>query len=293
MDLKDRQENLHNKIKHKAENCNLVRDDYYPIYDGAFYPDLYSMQTKKVLWILKEPYDTVKDDMPSGGNKSLNWWFEGDDGFHNKPKKMSRTYVRMVYSLYGIYYNYEYNEMPWYYEIVESKSKHHKDTLEKAALINLSKMPAWSTSSDGNVLNAYKSYWMEIIQEQLDVYNPDIIITGGKLAFEVLQELMLSNSCNGNDESQALRLITKYDYQSYPNRLRVMGESDYDDKYNPSIDGYINGYISSNGKIILSSYHPSYCGKTGLTHEAYANGISRTVLKLQNILTDRSNSKSF
>ena len=284
MDLKDRQENLHNKIKQKAENCNLVRDDYYPIYDGAFYPDLYSCETNKVLWILYEPYDTVKDDMPSGGDKSLNWWFEGDDGFHNKPKKMSRTYVRMVYSLYGIYYNCEYNEMPWFYEIVERGNKCHKNTLEKAALINLSKMPAWSTSSYSNVVNAYESYWKEIIQEQLDVYNPDIIIAGGKPAFAVLQELMLSNSCNGKGESQDLRLITKYDFQSYPNRLRVLGESDFVDNYN----SLVNGYISTNGKIVLASYHPSYCGMKGLSHEAYADGISRTVFKLQNILVNKS-----
>ena len=57
-----------------------------------------------------------------------------------------------------------------------------KDVLKQVAYININKMPAYRYSNDGSILQCY-NLWRTILLEQINVYNPEIIIFGNTFKF--------------------------------------------------------------------------------------------------------------
>ncbi len=142
------------------------------IFDGVADLALYLKSSPKVAWILKEPYDDFENGIPSGGG-----WSIPRDCFMKEDQEWKvRTWQRVIYVMYGLANNLRYSQMDY----IKNDPDMGK-VLRAVAWINLSKMPAYSTSSITQITNQYKNFWRPIVQKQLDLYSPDVIVFGNTL----------------------------------------------------------------------------------------------------------------
>lgn len=65
------QETIENAIWHLAEEKKLTTDKIAPITDGIADFEAYLASSPRVAWILKEPYDEVRDGTIAGGGWSI------------------------------------------------------------------------------------------------------------------------------------------------------------------------------------------------------------------------------
>ncbi len=172
-ELTKRQEEIANEICAIAKNKGLVNENVEPIYDGLGVSEKagltgverYLSSKLKVAWVLKEPYDDkTNEGLPWGGGFSI-----PDDGFiasgcgYNIP-----TWRRIAYSMYQFFTN----TSDW------NQTRYCVDVLRSIAWVNLSKMPHYSKSHDGNYQSQFKTVWHDIVLKQLKAYEPDVIVFG-------------------------------------------------------------------------------------------------------------------
>ncbi|MDE6380349.1 MAG: hypothetical protein K2L11_07740 [Muribaculaceae bacterium] len=171
--LRDFQKIIHEEIRCRAEERRLADTETQPIYDGIADIPGYIASRPKVMWVLKEAWgDKNSTGKICGGGFEI-WDCWGPKGF-NTP-----TWLPMIYILYGIHMGQErveYRDMP-------KADIKMVDLLKQSAYININKMPGDKVS--GNMRSEY-AIWRDIILEQIEAYNPDIIIFGG--TFDVMKK---------------------------------------------------------------------------------------------------------
>lgn len=126
------------------------------------------------MWVLKEAWGKREEITGKiiGGDYDI--WECWESQRFNTP-----TWLPMIYILYGIHMGQErveYRDMP-------KADMKMVDLLKQSAYININKMPGHTVS--GNMRSEY-AIWRDIILEQIDAYNPDIIIFGG--TFDVMKK---------------------------------------------------------------------------------------------------------
>lgn len=229
MILKTKQDALHNKIMERAMELGYNSEEIAPILDGVNC-DRYVDAKLKILWVMKEPYDEIIDGKPKGGG-----WAMYD---YTLALPMFRTMAKIVYGIMNEKY---YNEIP---EPDEDMLK----LLQSTAFINICKMPGYPSSSKEDLKHKLNE-WQDILQEQLDLYKPDIIILGN--TYEELMEGKLNENPCTDWRSDA----------SLPGKTAVLKN-----KY---------------GQVIVDTFHPSpmrKCSRADLTDEVYINSIIHGVL---------------
>lgn len=157
------QEYIKNKIYEQAKELGLSKEGIEPVPDGVFNIEGYCQSSPRIMWILKQPYDEIKDGKPAGGGWDVYGAFENSDAHANM------TWQPIVYSLVGIREHKLYKDMPY---IREDKSM--LDTLKDIAYINVDKMPGYRTTSSKELAQAYDQ-WKGIIEEQIRLYDPQVI----------------------------------------------------------------------------------------------------------------------
>lgn len=83
----------------------------------------------------------------------------------------------LTYTSYGILNNKPWNFIPWLKDAPAIA-----DCLKQIAYINLSKMPANTTTSMSALREKFK-IWRPIVLKQIAVYNPDILIFGNTFQY--------------------------------------------------------------------------------------------------------------
>ena len=167
------QNKIHERIKVRAEESGLSDSDCQPIYDGIADIHGYVSSKPKIMCVLKEAWgekDENSDKIKGGGYEIWECWKQK---MFNTP-----TWLPLIYILYGIHKGterVEYQDMP-------KADMKMVDLLKQSAYININKMPGDKVS--GNMRAEY-ALWRDIILEQIDAYNPDIIIFGG--TFDVMK----------------------------------------------------------------------------------------------------------
>jgi hypothetical protein len=141
------------------------------INDGIVDPESYFNAPIKILWLLKEPYCDGKN---GGGGWSMCHLLKKIAA--GKTKGSSNTWNPIIYASYGILNNFPN------YEDIPRISHDHKmpEILLQIGFINLQKLPAEPHTDSLRLKREFDDRnHFEIIKEQLDAYNPDIVI-GGK-----------------------------------------------------------------------------------------------------------------
>lgn len=162
-----RQQQLTDEIVRMAEVVGLSNDDLQPVTDGVCDLAAYLSSRPRIMWVLKEPYDEVCDGKPSGGG-----WSITEDCFVKSDAWANRSWQPIIYATYGILYGKHWAEMDW---IRDDRSM--ADVLKQIAYVNVSKMPALTTSSNSNIAKLYE-LWRPLLLQQIEAYDPDVIIFG-------------------------------------------------------------------------------------------------------------------
>ena len=216
------QEKLYEEIDAIAKDRQLYANPYKPIYDGIGDISAYINSPLKIMWLLKESYDRDKQ-----GNIGYGDWCVYEP-FHTDDAWKIMTYKAMTYILYGYEHNLYWKTLP---NIRDQKDL--INILDSIAYINLNKMPAkqHSRSNDYDIYEQYQ-IWKDIINKQINVYSPDVIIMGGTKRFFDFGENKLSHV-------KTLGNVKKVEIYKYNDRwlLSAHHPSRYTEEY---IDGLIN-----------------------------------------------------
>ena len=94
--IRSGQELINSKIFERAEKLELSNDDLEPLPDGVYNIEGYCKSSPRIMWILKQPYDDMKEGKTSGGGWEVYGAFNNDDAF-----KIT-TWQPIIYSLFGI-----------------------------------------------------------------------------------------------------------------------------------------------------------------------------------------------
>lgn len=179
--LEEREKEIQEKIKACAED-QAFGPDIAPIYDGLYSAEKYLSASCRILWVLKEPYDDFDENgKPIGGG----WSFA--DGFENPMNfAKGKTGPMVTYVSYGLLNDVLWNEM----EYIDKKPEMAK-CVQEIAYINLSKMPAYTTTSYSALLKKMDN-WIEIVLRQIRDYEPQVVIFGG--TFNYLRQHLIDDS---------------------------------------------------------------------------------------------------
>lgn len=161
-----------------------------PITDGIVNIDDYLKARYRILWILKEPYDEITNGEASGGGWDLCESFFKTKIFAEGKHKSQSTWLPVCYVAYGILHNEDYGTM-------HTKCKENiTSAIKSIAVINISKLPGLTQSKDKQISEAYNKY-KHILHEQIELYDPDIIIGGATLPYfskDLQLDLLLKNN---------------------------------------------------------------------------------------------------
>lgn len=223
------QAEIHNKEYQNAKANGLCEDNIEPIYDGICDINAYADSPIKTMWLLKEAWEKGENGMPGEGGWCI-WepW--------SNPVEMNDTWKTMMYVMYGIKTGVPYSQMP-------DVNDEMLNLLKASAYVNINKMPAHTTSKD---MKPSYNLWRNIIMEQIENYNPDVIIFG--------------NTFDG--------LFDKEDMAKKSLNIANIGTP-----------GIVGAYLS-NGKLLVDAWHPSsfrMASKPNITTEVYVNTIVKAV----------------
>ncbi|NOZ35913.1 MAG: hypothetical protein GXO80_11520 [Chlorobi bacterium] len=217
-------ENIEKQIE---EIDKLIKKKYGKDYisDGIVDIDKYLKAEYKILWILKEPHD-------KGGYE--NWDIRNllkDAKYENGLNPdMRATFSNIIYASYGILNGFKL------WDDIDYISENHDiiDVLQEIAFININKLPGENTSNDSKIQEAFNKF-KEIIEKQIEVFKPDIII-GGNTIYKYMSDFF---------KLKDLKIVKKIEYlEYYPTEERVL----------------------------IDAWHPANM-KKGLTKEKYCDGI--------------------
>lgn len=177
-ELKTWQDKFKDLIDKQARRNGLVTNKIEPVYDGVIDAEEYLKSDLKVAWMLKEPYDDFDTEgKPYGGG----WSFQ--EGFSDRDENWVKRngtkhwtnpiWQKIVYVMYGYLNGLDWDSMPW----IRTQPQ-MMDAILSVALFNVSKMPAKTNSCDGMFRVNFNNYWRDVVEKQLEVYNPDVVIFG-------------------------------------------------------------------------------------------------------------------
>lgn len=216
-ELEFKQRAIQKKIREVAKTNDLENNLISCIPDGVADCAKYIASSPRVAWVLKEPYDCFEEDgiTPSGGGWLLYEGFLGE----NKDWTKNITWQRIIYTMYGLRNEKHYDDMDY----IRNKPD-MADVMKDIVILNLSKMPA-GTTSNYSFANNFDNYWSAILKEQIELYDPQVVIFGN--TFDSCWRLFV------DEDSSPIRIIK-----------------------NPQ-DGscFINLY-KSQGRYLLDAYHP-------------------------------------
>lgn len=204
----------------KRQIHKLATQEQSPIGDGIVNYEEYLNSSPKILWLLKESYDTEND---GEGGWSMAELLNRENVYEKflKKTKSKNTWYPIIYTSYGILKNEScYEDIP-FIEDDESVIL----ILKKIAFININKLAGKSTTNMSELRSKFQENTI-ILKNQIKLYNPDVII-GCKTLDMYLNLLDL-----GKVEVKKSKLGTEYYFNE--NRL-------YIDAYHP-------------GKIGISRY---------------------------------------
>lgn len=184
--LKEEQDKINDKIKEIYEKNKEKFDNGY-ILDGIADIDGYANSNPRIAWILKEAWDE-----PEGGEWDMSVVINSKtkDDVSKIP-----SFKRVAYVSRGIETNTNWEDLPWIYE-----DESVVNALKKVAWLNISKIAGKSVSPYERITSAFET-WGDILQEQLEKFNPQIIILGN--TYDWVKDILKINKDSEIKENSA------------------------------------------------------------------------------------------
>jgi hypothetical protein len=213
-----------NKFEEFKSKCDKITEMFKEneCIDGVIDHECYFNEKTKLLWVLKEANSEESFSFIECFN---------DPEWLKKCGSSLASIRRVIYTSYGILdsENKEWKEFPWSNDLL------CQEKLKSIAYINIKKTSGGSISFDPEIAAAYKENQI-ILKEQIDTYNPDIIIFGNTLSY-----------------------VNKSDFKGLENAK-------------PEITAYGNHYYILDKKLYIHTWHPAARGK-GFNDKDYVMDI--------------------
>ena len=165
-ELKNGQQEIDALIYKRAIDNKLLEIADGPIYDGVANECEYLNSKRKVMWLLLEPYD---DGLCGGGG----WSLVKDVFLKPKPSDpLNPTQQTIAYAMWCARNRCAFSNAP------DAETVYPE--LQSVAWVNISKMPATSHSKPLEVIRRYEQNWKDIIDRQISLLNPDVVIIAGQ-----------------------------------------------------------------------------------------------------------------
>lgn len=197
-----------NSISEKIKEIGKINNSDYVI-DGIIDVEKYLNAKYRILWILKE-----------ANSEGVTWSYLDkfkDNDWLFKCGKSIPTIKRIIYTTYGLLRDSEWNDIP------DAKNEKSFEPLQEIALINIKKIPGTNASKDSMIQEACTEN-KDLLKNQIDTYNPNIIIFGN-----TLQYFELSNF-EGLEQAEK-------EYTDYGNVFYNTGDKLYIHTWHPAVRG--------------------------------------------------------
>jgi hypothetical protein len=202
------------------------------VVDGIIDIDRYTQTTYKILWILREAWDSWVVDKTTQKKRMGQW-----DLVHDIFRNTTLTKIQTIPTN---------NRVMLVTHKILSDIKDPVEAYKSIAYINVKKIPG-GKSSDINEINRAFDKNKEILFEQIEAYDPDIIICGNTLHY--------------------FREYFQLDYKKNGHKLG-MGE---------------NAYYATSKKLYINAFHPS----CRLSNDEYVNIIYKAFIDWRDNYKDK------
>ena len=207
-------------IMSKAQEAKLITSETEPIYDGVFDDAMYAKS--RICWLLKEPYD----DKDENDNPVVGGWSIPKDCFEKDDAWKVPSWEPIIYTMYGILNGMKYEDMDYI-----SPDNGMVDVLKYILYLNLSKMPALHSSSDSKLWEKYQ-IWKDVLDKQIEHYDPAIVICGSTFNFikdDIARDAQLIKEFPFSSNMGIYKSGNRYFIATYHPNQRTIGRDLYVD----------------------------------------------------------------
>jgi hypothetical protein len=189
-----------------AEKVNAIKsgkEGLFPIVDGIINIEKYLEAKYKILWMLKEPHDEWVTVKKTGQRRNGGWNLA--DGYSRLTmediNKKERLVARRI--------------MEATYRILP-EIQNPLEAFKSIACINIKKIPGGRYSVQKEIEQAYNEH-KDLLKEQIETYNPDIVICGNTLPYLSMDNYFVKNNRKAFGTNQKSR----YCYYALKDRLYI------------------------------------------------------------------------
>jgi hypothetical protein len=207
MELEKRIEILKIKENEFSSKINSIKSGekgLLPIVDGIINIEKYVKAKYKILWILKEPHDEWVTVKATGQQRNGGWDLVHDiydkletDGLKNKKLLVARRISEVAYKLL-------------------EETGNPLEAFKSITYINIKKIPGGRFSFQNQIEKAYKDNKI-LLQDQIETYNPDIIICGNTLPYLSMDNYFVKI----NRKTFIPNIQSRYCYYALKDRLYI------------------------------------------------------------------------
>lgn len=227
------QQEIYNNIDSIGKKINPAVGCFH---DGVAFPENYLNSKKRVMWVLKNSYDdSDADGNPVSDGMDIRDWF-CDEALDTASHK--QIFIKMSLITYCIQNNIPYSESLLNDKVLIMQS------LKNIALVDLSKLPGGTSISDKDLKKEF-SYFKTVFENQIDLYNPNVIIFGNTL--HICRDV-------------------------FPGLNYKKPHAVYESNGNCLLRSFLD---KSCKRLYLEAYHPSYL----MSYEDYVGTIVNAILK--------------
>lgn len=193
-----------NEISSKINAIESGKKGLLPIVDGIINIEKYIKAKYKILWLLKEVHDewvTVKE---TGEKRNGGWDLVHDmydkmtiDEIKDRKLLVAKRIMEAVYRL-----------LP--------EAENNLEAFKSIAYVNIKKIPGGRFSFQNEIEKAYNEH-KDLLKEQIETYNPDIIICGNTLPYLSMDNYF--KKINRNTFGKNLK--SRYCYYALGDRLYI------------------------------------------------------------------------
>ena len=167
---------IHSRIRSRAVELGYDPARIEPVYDGVADWGAYLSASRKICWVLKEPYDEVDaSGNPAGGGWTMFRDF-GEGKTLASSANANQTLRNVAYASWGLLEGKTRDDdIPW---IRDQPAV--ADALLRVCYLNTGKMPAATSTSDAQ-LRKIHGEWRDIVLDQIRLADLNLLIFAGTL----------------------------------------------------------------------------------------------------------------
>jgi hypothetical protein len=231
------------KITQKIKSIKSGVDNLFPIIDGIINIENYVKSEDKILWILKESNERYDPKTGNPVKKIGGWSLTGAINEGKEWKDQPKTGRTVLKRIMIISYIVQNKLTDFNMDAITGYDLNNPDffnALKSIALINIKKIPGNTRAKQLEIQKAYNEHKI-LLKEQIETYNPNIIICGNTLQYFSQDNYFVKNN---------RKKLEHGEHHYYPLQDRIYIQS-YHPAYRPNDNNFEKKYIEKIIKAVI------------------------------------------